>query len=50
LPEYAHRFSPRKFTQPQLFVCLTLKTFFNMDYRGILFACLNYPIFTGRLI
>lgn len=39
LPEYAHRFSPRKFTQPPLFVCLNLKTFFNMDYRGI-FICL----------
>ncbi len=35
LPEYAHRFSPRKFTQPQLFVCLVLKTFFKTDYRGI---------------
>jgi transposase len=35
LPEFAHRFSPRKFTQPQLFVCLVLKTFFKTDYRGI---------------
>jgi transposase len=35
LPTYAHRFSPRKFTQPQLFACLVLKTFFKTDYRGI---------------
>ena len=35
LPQYAHRFSPKKFTQPQLFVCLVLKIFFKTDYRGI---------------
>lgn len=35
LPKYAHRFSPRTFTQPQLFACLILKAFFQTDYRGI---------------
>jgi hypothetical protein len=35
LAPYAHRFSPRKFTQPQLFACLVLKTFFKADYRGV---------------
>jgi len=40
LPEYSHRFSPRKFTQPQIFVCLVLKIFFKTDYRGII-AILN---------
>ena len=35
LPDYAHRFSPRKFTQPQLFACLVLKTFLKTDYRGV---------------
>jgi hypothetical protein len=35
LPWYAHRFSPRKYTQPQLFACLVLKTFFRTDYRGL---------------
>ena len=35
LPRYAHRFSPQKFTQPQLFACLVLKTFFKTDYRGL---------------
>jgi hypothetical protein len=34
-PLYAHRFSPKKFTQPQLFACLVLKTFFKTDYRGV---------------
>src|SRR5579862_7714370 len=35
LPVYAHKFSPKKYTQPQLFACLVLKTFFKTDYRGI---------------
>ena len=35
LPEQNSRFSPKKFTQPQLLVCLVLKTFFDTDYRGI---------------
>src|ERR1700733_6061663 len=35
LPVYAHRFSPKKYTQPQLFVCLVLKTFFRADYRKL---------------
>ncbi|MCJ7691990.1 MAG: IS5 family transposase [Sedimentisphaerales bacterium] len=35
LPKYAHRYSPKKFTQPQLFVCLVLKIFYQTDYRGI---------------
>jgi len=35
LPNWSHEFSPKKFTQPQLFACLVLKSFFNTDYRGI---------------
>jgi hypothetical protein len=35
LPQYSHRFSPKVFTQAQLFVCLVLKEFFKTDYRGI---------------
>src|ERR1700730_3668848 len=35
LPDYAHRFSPKTYTQPQLFACLVLKTFLRTDYRGI---------------
>jgi hypothetical protein len=32
---YAHRYSPKLYSQPQLFACLVLKTFFKTDYRGI---------------
>src|SRR5262245_3249022 len=35
LRDYAHRFSPKTYTQPQLFACLVLKTFLKTDYRGI---------------
>src|SRR5438270_9900921 len=35
LRTYAHRYSPKVYTQPQLFACLVLKTFFKTDYRGI---------------
>jgi hypothetical protein len=35
LRRYAHKNSPKLYTQPQLFVCLVLKTFFKTDYRGI---------------
>lgn len=35
LPLYAHKFSPKKFTQPQLSACLVLKTFLKTDYRGV---------------
>jgi hypothetical protein len=43
LPEYAHRYSPKKFTQPQLFVCLVLKIFFKTDYRGIVAILSDSP-------
>ncbi len=32
---FANRFSPKRYTQHQLFACLTLKVFFKTDYRGI---------------
>lgn len=35
LPDYSSRFSPKTFTQAQLFACLALKAFFKTDYRGI---------------
>src|SRR4051812_40415998 len=35
LRPYAHKFSPKLYTQPQLFTCLVLKTFFKTDYRGV---------------
>jgi hypothetical protein len=35
LRPFSHRFSPQRYTQPQLFACLTLKAFFKTDYRGV---------------
>ena len=35
LPPYSHRFSPKRYTQHQLFACLVLKKFYKTDYRGI---------------
>lgn len=35
LPAYAHRYSPKKFTQHQLFACLVLKARLKTDYRGV---------------
>ena len=35
LPAHRHRFSPKKFTQPQLLACLVLKEFLRLDYRGL---------------
>jgi len=32
---YSHKFSPKKFTQPQLLACLALRKFYKTDYRGI---------------
>ena len=30
---FSNRFSPHRFTQPQLFACLVLKEFLGQDYR-----------------
>jgi hypothetical protein len=35
LAPYSHRYSPKKFTQPQLFACLVLKEFLQLDYRKL---------------
>src|SRR5262245_49858753 len=35
LPDYAHKYSRKTYTQPQLFACLVLKEFLHRDYRGI---------------
>ena len=43
LLQYAHHYSPQKFTQPQLFVCLVLKIFFKTDYRGIVAILKDSP-------
>ena len=43
LPEYAHRCSPKKFTQHQLFACLVLKEFLKSDYRGVVNILADCP-------
>jgi transposase len=43
LPEHSHRYSPRKYTQPQLLVCLVLKVFFKTEYRGIVEILNDWP-------
>lgn len=43
LRPYSHRYSPKKFCQPQLFACLVLKTFFKTDYRGIAQMLVDLP-------
>ena len=35
LRTYSNHFSPKKFTQPQLFACLVLKEFLRLDYRKL---------------
>jgi hypothetical protein len=34
LRDYSHPFSPKTYTQPQLFACLVVKAFLKTDYRG----------------
>jgi hypothetical protein len=35
LRRYSHKFSPKVYTQPQLFACLVLKVFLKTDYRSV---------------
>ena len=35
LSDYSHRYSRHDFTQPQLFACLALKEFLQLDYRKL---------------
>jgi Transposase DDE domain len=41
--DYSHVYSPKKFTQPQLFACLVLKEFEKKDYRGIRRLLIDWP-------
>jgi len=43
LPAYSHRYSPKKFTQHQLFACLVLKSFLKTDYRGVVAHLADCP-------
>jgi hypothetical protein len=49
LPEYAHRYSPKKFTQHQLFSCLVLKHFLRTDYRGLACHLIDNPSLVALL-
>jgi len=40
---YAHRFSPQKFTQHQLFAILVLKEFMRCDYRKVTELLVDTP-------
>ena len=35
LEPHSNDVGPRRYTQPQLFACLVLKTFLGTDYRGV---------------
>jgi len=43
LPAHRHKFSPKKFTQPQLLACLVLKEFARLDYRGLSAHFADHP-------
>jgi hypothetical protein len=49
LPAYSHRFSPRKFTQHQLFALLVLKTHQQQDYRGVIAMLEDMPELVNEL-
>jgi hypothetical protein len=43
VPDYRHKFSPKKFTQPQLLACVVLKEFARLDYRGLSAHLIDHP-------
>ena len=43
VPAHRHKFSPKKFTQPQLLACLVLKEFARLDYRGLAEHLTDHP-------
>jgi len=47
LAPFAHRYSPKKFTQPQLFACLVLKEFLKLDYRKLAALLTDTPDLCG---
>ena len=49
LPRYAHKYSPKKFSQHQLFACLALKNFFRTDYRGVVAQLEDNPTLMAAL-
>lgn len=49
LPAYAHRYSPKTFTQHQLFACLVLKNFLKTDYRGVVANLQDCPALAATI-
>jgi hypothetical protein len=49
LPAYSHIYSPKKFTQHQLFACLVLKGFLKTDYRGLVAHLKDCPSLTEAI-
>jgi hypothetical protein len=49
LPAHRHKFSPKKFTQPQLLACLVLKEFARLDYRGLAAHLADHPDLGARI-
>ena len=49
LPAYSHQFSPKKFTQHQLFALLVLKTHQRKDYRGLVELLNDMPQLLSEL-
>ena len=47
LRTYSHKFSPKKFTLPQLFACLVLKEFMRLDYRKLSTLLKDAPSLAG---
>lgn len=43
LPDHRHKYSPKKFTRPQLLACLVLKEFLKVDYRGLAAHLADHP-------
>jgi hypothetical protein len=46
---YAHKYSPKKYSQPQRFACLVLKAFCKADYRGIVVYLEDLPDLAATL-
>src|SRR4029078_574618 len=49
LPAYSHRFSPKKFTLPQLFACLVLTEFLRLSYCKPLWLLEDAPSFAAAI-
>jgi hypothetical protein len=49
LPAYSHTYSPKVFTQHQLFACLVLKSFLKTDYRGVVAHLADHPTLVETL-